>query len=149
MKKIVSLLLVMCLVSLNICAYADENSDDSSVSVTINGEIIEFDVPAQIIDDRTMVPMRKIFESLGSTVNWFDEYKIIVATKGSKIISMKINSNVLLIQDILSDASEIIDLDVAPQIVNDRTLVPIRAVAESLDANVNWNDENRTVEITN
>lgn len=140
MKKIIPLLTAVILILSSISVFAAE-----TVTVTLNGNPIEFDVPAQIIDDRTMVPMRKIFESLGATVDWVEEQQGIVAIKDSKIIVMKIGSGLMIVSDILAGTQEEITLDVPPQIVDSRTLVPVRAISESLGVSVDWVAETQTV----
>ncbi len=140
MKKFLLVFLVsFCLSS--VCFAAD-------VKVQINGEIIDFKdsagntVNAQIINDRTMVPMRKIFELLGAIVDWDGENQIVTGTKGNTIITLQINNNVVTKE--VSGEKETITLDVPPMIVNDRTLVPLRFIAESLDKQVGWDSDNRT-----
>ena len=143
MKKIIPLLTAVILILSSISVFAAE-----TVIVTLNGNPIEFDVPAQIINDRTMVPMRKIFESLGADVDWVEEQQGIVAIKDSKIIVMKIGSGLMIVSDILAGTQEEITLDVPPQIVDDRTLVPVRAISESLGVSVDWVAETQTVVLT-
>lgn len=140
MKKIILILISVIIILSSIGVSAAE-----SVTVTLNGNPIEFDVPAQIINDRTMVPMRKIFESLGATVDWVEEQQGIIATKDSKIIVMKIGSSVMLVSDMASGEQKQIELDVPPMIVGDRTLVPVRAISESLGVSVDWVAETQTV----
>lgn len=77
MKKCLVFLLAMMILMCPLSALAS-----NEVAVKINGEDIEFDVPAQIINDRTMLPMRKIFEVLSATVEWFGETQVIMATRG-------------------------------------------------------------------
>ena len=61
------------------------------------------------------------------------------------MIVMQIDNNQMSVQTVTSDENTAISLDVAPFIYNSRTLVPVRAVAESLDAQVDWVAETRTV----
>ena len=140
MKKIIPLLTAIIIMLSSVGVLAAE-----TVTVTLNGNPIEFDVPAQIINDRTMVPMRKIFESLGASVDWVEQQQGIIATKGSKIIVMKIGSDLMIVSDISAGTQEEITLDVPPQIVGDRTLVPVRAISESLGVSVDWVEETQTV----
>lgn len=107
--------------------------------VELNGEQLKFDVPPILENDRVLVPMRKIFETLGAEVAWNDETQTATATTGERTIELqidnpevKINGNTVL-------------LDVAPQTLLDRTLVPVRAVSESLGAYVEWDDSAQTV----
>ena len=116
---------------------------EKDISVYIDNKKIEFDVKPQIIDGRTMVPMRKIFEELGAVVGWFGDRQEIWANKGANVICMTINHPALY------KNTEEMGLDVAPCIVGGRTLVPVRAVSDSLGANVEWDSNTRTVYITN
>lgn len=101
MKKIISLLTTVVIMLSSFGVLAAEK-----VCVTLNGNPIEFDVPAQIINDRTMVPMRKIFESLGANVEWVEEQQGIIATKGSNVIVMKIGSNLMFVTDVSTGIEE-------------------------------------------
>ena len=124
----------------------DETNPDA-VMVLINGVELKADVPAQIIDERTMVPMRAIFETLGANVSWIEDYQAIIATKGATLIAMQIGVNTLSMSTIGGEDKNI-EIDVPPQIVDDRTLVPVRAISEALGCTVGWDDATRTVTIT-
>ncbi len=143
MKKTVSLLLVVVMLFASVSVMA---ADD--VTVTLNGVPIAFDVPAQIVNGRTMVPMRKIFETLGAHVDWVEEHQGIVSTKGSKIIVMKVGSNLMVVSDVMTLTENQVTLDVPPMIIDSRTLVPVRAISESLGVKVDWIPETRTVVLT-
>lgn len=142
MKKVMACILV-CLMLLPVGAMASND-----VAVQINGVPVEFDVPAQIIGDRTMVPMRKIFETFRAQIEWFGETQVIMATRGSLIIVMQIGDPTMNVNDILTGEAKEVTLDVPPCIVGDRTLVPVRAISESLGMDVQWDDMTRTVLIT-
>ena len=114
---------------------------EDSIKVVLNGTELSFDVPPQLINDRTMVPMRKILEALGVTIEWDDDTQMVTARKGETVIVMQIDNPVI------SVSGEEITLDVPPQLVDSRTLVPVRAVAEGLDAEVRWAEETQTVYI--
>lgn len=114
----------------------------SDITVKLNGSALAFDVAPQIINDRTMVPMRKIFESMGATVNWDDATRTVTSTKGATTISMTIDNPTMTVN------GNAVVLDSAPQIVNDRTLVPVRAIAESFGSTVDWDGNTKTVTIT-
>lgn len=86
--------------------------------------------------------MRKIFEALGATVEWIDSTQTITAKKDDIVIIMQINNITITV------SGKEISLDVPPQLVDGRTLVPVRAVAEGLDAEVKWDDATKTVIIT-
>lgn len=113
-----------------------------NIKVVVNGEQLTFDQPPIIINDRTMVPMRAIFEKLGAMIDWNGAAQTITAVKGDTTISIKIGDTFFL------KNSQCIIVDTPAQIVNDRTLVPIRAVSELLDCAVNWDNATKTVTIS-
>ena len=112
---------------------------DDDIKVTLDGQAIAFDVQPQIIDERTMVPLRAIFEALGASVDWDQETQTVTAAKGDTKIALTIGKNVIYVND------KPIELDVAPLIIDERTLVPVRAIAESFGLDVDWDGENATV----
>jgi hypothetical protein len=116
------------------------NSD--YISVSMNSEPIAFDVAPIMENDRVLVPFRAIFEAFGADVRWEESTNTVTATKDETSISLQIGNNQMTVN------GKVVTLDVPPQIISDRTLVPIRAVSEGLGANVEWDDENKTVVIT-
>ena len=97
------------------------------IEVYIDGEKLECDVNPKNIDERVLVPMRAIFEALGAKVDWNGETRTVTATRGDDVMKITIDSNELFKND------ESIALDVPAKIVDDSTLVPVRAVSESFD----------------
>jgi hypothetical protein len=112
------------------------------ITVLVNGTAVVFDQPPIIENGRTLVPLRAIFEAMGADIDWNPQTRTVTAVRGDVTISLTINSN------ILDKNSEKIELEVPARIVNDRTLVPARAVAESFGAEVGWEPSTRTVIIT-
>lgn len=111
------------------------------ITVTVNGTPVIFDQPPVIFKGRTMVPMRAIFEALGTQVNWDAEKQTVTATKGGITIMVQIGSQ----QATVNGAGK--TLDVPAQIIKNRTMVPVRFISESLGAEVNWDAKSRTVTI--
>lgn len=118
------------------------------ITVIVNGSVIEFDVPPQIIGDRTMVPMRGTFEALGAKVEWVAELRLALATYGTTVISMCIGESSFTVTNVMTNETKTIALDVPAQIVDGRTLIPLRAVSEALGKDVAWNGAARTATIT-
>lgn len=114
----------------------------SPIQVLLNGKEIVFDVNPQTINDRTMVPMRAIFEELGATVEWNGETQTVTSVKDDTVISLTIGVPSIIIN------GEEKTLDVAPVVIDSRTLVPIRAVSEAFMLNVDWDEDTKTVLIT-
>ena len=143
MKKIIISLILSLTALLSVSAYAEDE-----ITVTINGTPLVSDVAPQIVNDRTMLPMRAIFEALGANVTWMGEDKLIFATKGDSMIVLQIDNPKMSVQKIGNDENIGVNLDTPPYIKDDRTMVPVRAIAESLDAKVEWLGETKTVVIT-
>ena len=120
----------------------------SDVDLQINGERINFTdsngatVNPGIINSRMMVPMRKIFEVLGAEVNWNGETRTVTGTKGNIEIKLQIDNKIAT--KTINGITEEIVLDTPPMLMNSRTMVPLRFVAESLDKQVGWDADNRT-----
>lgn len=111
----------------------------NDIRVNLNDKALSFDVLPQIINERTMVPLRAIFEALGASVDWNQETKTIISTKGNTTIKLTINSNIMYVND------NPITLDTPACVIDDRTLVPVRAISEAFDCYVSWNGEQQTV----
>lgn len=138
MKKIIAVILSVLMI-LPVCNLAFASND---VTVKLNGQNVQSDVAPQIISDRTMIPLRAIFEALGATVAWNDTTKTVTAVKGNDVINCTIDSYVMYVNGVEKQ------LDVPPMIVDNRTLVPVRFVAEALGCSVGWDGDNKIVTIT-
>lgn len=143
MKKIISLLLCICML-LPAAVFAEEEV----ITVIVDGTELETPVPPQLVNDRTMLPMRAIFEALGAQVTWMEADQLIFATRDTFMIVLQIGNPKMSVQRIDVDGNTAVELDVAPYLYGDHTLVPARAVAEALEANVEWIGETNTVVIT-
>lgn len=115
---------------------------DYPISVTLDGEKINFDVNPVLIDGRTMVPIRAIFEAMGAVVEWNNDTQSAICTKGDTVVKMTIDSPTIYINDQVSQ------MDTSPVIINGRTLAPARFVAESFGYTVEWDNENAMAKIT-
>ncbi len=105
-----------------------------SIEMSENGRVFYNDVAPVIVDNRTMVPIRVITELLGGTADWNEETKEVMLTIDGKVIRMTVG--VVLEK-----------YGVAPVIINDRTYVPIRFVADELGAETDWDEATNTVTI--
>ncbi|MCH5186472.1 MAG: carbohydrate-binding domain-containing protein, partial [Oscillospiraceae bacterium] len=117
-------------------------SNANGISVNIDGSPVSFDVEPCIINDRTMVPMRNIFEALGAEVSWDDSSRTVTAQKDGNTIILAEGS-----YEIYKNGSASA-IDSPPVIIDGRTLVPVRAVSDALDVDVSWNEESKTVNIS-
>lgn len=104
----------------------------------IDGEYVTGDVSPTIVNDRTLVPLRMISEKLGIEPIWNEKEKTITLNKEEKVIVFKVGDINYSVQ------GENKTLDAAPQIISDRTFVPLRVIAEVFGKNVDWDAENKT-----
>lgn len=112
------------------------------VKIEIEGKaMVPKDMPAVIIDGRTMLPMRQIAQELGCEVNWNEAAKQIYVMRGSDIIVFTVDSKTGY------ENGKEFTMDVPATIVNDRTMLPVRALADALHLNIKWDDPNRIVSI--
>jgi len=114
----------------------------ADILVLVDGSAVEFDQPPIIENGRTLVPYRAICEALGAAVEWVESTRTVIVIKDDTTVSLQTGS------DILRKNDELITIDVPAKIAGDRILVPVRAIAESFDADVYWDQDTQTVIIT-
>ncbi len=149
MKKIIAAIITFTLL---ISTFAYTTCTANDITVTLDGTVVLFDVQPQIVDGRTLVPLRKIFEEIGALVKWDGDTQTVTARKSSKTVTLTVNSKEMTIDKGKIDEdgnaiTETVTLDVPAQIIDERTLVPIRAISESFGLEVNWNSQNSEVSI--
>jgi hypothetical protein len=115
----------------------------SYIRVFLEEVEIEYDVKPQIISGRTLVPMRFTFESMGLDIEWKAEEQVITGSTDTFTIIFKVGSRRVF----LGDGNERV-LDVPPQIIENRTLIPLRFLSESLGYNVSWNGDSNVILIS-
>ena len=113
------------------------------VTVTVDGNAVQFlDQDPVIVDNRTLVPERGVFEALGAMVEWKGETKQISVTTEDTTVVLTLNSQEYNVN------GDLRQLDVPAQLMNDRTMIPLRAIGEALGCQVEWVDETKTAVIT-
>ncbi len=112
------------------------------VSLQIDGVPVNPDVPPVIIKERTLIPARAVFESRGADVKWDEAARIVEITMGTSNVILTIDSKTAFV----NGAS--VSMDVPAMIIDSRTFIPVRFVAESLSWVVGWDDLSRTVKLT-
>lgn len=136
MKKIGSLAVaILMLMGATVCFAADP------IGVELDYAPVSFDQEPIIVGDRTMVPVRAIFEAMGAEVLWDADTKTVTSQLEDLTVRMTIDQPVITANDVAKE------LDTPPMIVGGRTLVPVRAVSESFGCEVEWDAANRTVQI--
>lgn len=112
------------------------------ITVEISGDEVSFDQKPVIYNDRTMVPMRKIFEELNAEVDWDGDTRTVTGRRGDRTVRVSVGSAKMYVN------KKQILLDTAPIVLADRTLVPVRAVAEGLGCEVGWDGGKYLVSVT-
>lgn len=112
------------------------------VNLVIDGAAVKPEPAPFIQEGRTLVPFRAVLERLGAQVDWDEATRTVTASKGDRWVSLRIDDVRACLSE---DCSRTITLDVPARIVADRTFVPVRFVAESLGAFVDWDPATRTV----
>lgn len=149
MKKLISAIITLAILS-SIFVYTTCTAND--ITVTLDGKTVSFDVQPQIVEGRTLVPLRKIFEEIGALVKWDGDTQTITARKSSKTVTLAVNSNEMTVDKGKTDengsaVTETVTLDVPAQIIDGRTLVPARAISESFGLTVDWDSRTSLVSI--
>ena len=106
----------------------------SDIYVKVNGEILGFETPPILENDRTLVPMRFILEKMGADVGWYDEHQMVVAQQNNMTVEMSINNPTATVN------GKSVAMDVPPRLINGRTMIPLRFLSEELGYSVQWDD---------
>ena len=118
----------------------------SDITVKVNGEEIHPEMAPIIVEERTLVPLRAVSEALGCDVSWDADTKGITLCDGNNLYFTWIDKD----HAFKTSATALEDttvMDVSPTIMNDYTMVPLRAISEMFGATVNWDGGTSTVTI--
>lgn len=140
MKKSRLYLLLILLLAL---VFPAKSSAQGSVQLFINGRYIQGDVSPRIENGRTMVPLRLVSETLGYDVKWNKAERSIQIAQAGRTMDLTLNSKVAYVTEKSTKRKMI--MDVKPQIINDRSLVPLRFISENFGEKVDWDRTNHTV----
>ncbi|MFY0543547.1 copper amine oxidase N-terminal domain-containing protein [Brevibacillus sp. H7] len=141
-KKWAALVLAIALVP-SAATAAPAATVQANIKVVYHQKAIAFpDQKPVIRDQRTLVPIRPIAEGLGFDVDWNTQTRTVTIVKGANSVKLVVS------QKIAKRNGETITLDVPAQIINQRTMVPVRFIAEALNYDVNWEAATQTVLIT-
>lgn len=137
--KFVALAIVLALLvgSLPITALAADG-----IRVLVDGRELKFDVAPVLENNRTLVPMRAIFEALGAEMYWDNDSQTASALKADTGIAVQIGNPTANVNN------KAVGLDVPPKIIGGRIMVPLRFVSEALGCKVGWDGKTLTVTIT-
>lgn len=113
----------------------------TAIPVSIDGLPVVFDVQPVKQNGRTLVPFRAIAEALAVQVQWDDAGKTISATDGETFVQLQVGNRIAYCNQVP------VDLDVPPQLINNRAMIPLRFFSEAFDCQVAWSDALQGVKI--
>ena len=137
MKKLFALMLGLLSCTLLLCLSVN------AVELYVDTELVQTDVPPQLVGGRTLVPMRAIFEYLGAEVTWDNDTRTATGTLDGTVVIIQIDNTTAYVNGVPYT------LDVPAQIIGNRTMVPARFVSESLGCVVTWYNETQTAAVAN
>lgn len=97
------------------------------------------DVQPIIVEGRTLIPVRGLFEELGYSVSWNQSSLTATVKSESRTVQIPIGAQYMLVN------GKKVSVSVPAQIINSRTMIPLRAVSEALELKVEWNEKSRSV----
>lgn len=122
---------------------SDTEYTERDISVVSNGELLTFDTPPLIINERTVVPVRTIAESIGCDTLWDSYTKEVTARKNDTDVVFKVGEKYATV--IEENDIKTIALEQPAMLINGRTYLPLRAVGNMFGMDVNWDEETSTV----
>jgi len=121
---------------------------DKKIKISKDGSYIKTDADPVIVNNRVLIPIRVVTESLGGTVNWNDKTRTVNIQLKSGDQSKQVEKFEFTVGSKISKVNGIEKLmDVAPIIIDNRTYIPIRFWVENANYNISWDAEHKTVEL--
>ncbi len=139
MRKFLAIFIALLL---SFTAFLPLSAEAKRISVIIDGRSQTYDQDPVVQNGRTLIPLRGVFETLGANVTWNQKANKVTAKKGNHTIELTVGSKIAKVN------GKNHTLDVEAKLINNRTMVPLRFVSESLGAKVNWNQSANKVTIS-
>ena len=147
MKKILSFLLSLILIITTISVNAAQIYYDNEwhtyegnfFTLKIDGKEINCEVPPIVFDDYSVVPAREVFEAMGATVGWTAKTQKVTVKNDDTTIEITINQKTAKVN------GETKTMPIAAKLVNGKTMIPVRFVAEELGFDVNFDSKTDTI----
>ena len=149
-KRCFAILMIMTFLflTMNVSAFTitydgiTEEYTGRTVTLYVNDEKIEFDMPAIILNSRSLVPARAVFEALGASVTWDESEQKVEVREGEISVVMTVNSAQAYVNGYEKQ------LDCPAMIINNRLMIPVRFPSEAIGCNVLWEDKTSSVRIS-
>lgn len=117
------------------------HKNQGTISIKVNGTAVKSDTAPIIVDNRTLVPARAVFEQLGALITWDEKMGQVGVELGGYKILLTINNNKASVNN------KSVEMDVPAKIINSRTMIPLRFVGEQLNMDVGWNANEKLVTV--
>lgn len=160
MKRLIAILAFVPIMTLLITGCSakttgnDSKSEVSEIVFQVNNPVMTVDGIESEIDpgretvplirnNRTILPVRAIVEAMQGAVLWDEQTKTVLLAKGENIVLFVIDSTTAYLNETPHE------LDTPPTIINERTMLPIRFIADSFGFDVAWEGESKTIVLTN
>lgn len=145
-NKLKFLLSVIVIFGIVISGFSFNCMAQEDIKILINGKELQSADKAVMVDGRTLVPLRAIGEAMGCKVTWLNSAQTANLENETTKVAMKIGSTVVSkLKRVNAEVQSKIVIDVPPQFINEKTYIPLRALAEALDAVVGWDESSNTV----
>ncbi|MDK8183502.1 copper amine oxidase N-terminal domain-containing protein [Paenibacillus sp. UMB4589-SE434] len=113
-----------------------------TIKIYLNGSRLATDVAPIMVKNRTLLPLKTVFEALNASISWNQSTKTVTASRNGNEMVLKIGSKTAKLNN------RNITLDVPAQVVKGRTLVPVRFASEAMGEKIDWNERTSSVYIT-
>lgn len=120
---------------------AELDAMENAPYVVYDNKILAFEQPPVIQDDRTLIPIRFLFEQMGATVDWDSETRTAAISQNDRTITFSIDNTIATVN------GQPAQMDVPARLINEKTMVPLRFLSENLGYTVDWDGENRIITI--
>ncbi|KAB3529610.1 AMIN domain-containing protein [Alkaliphilus pronyensis] len=157
LKRVLMIILIFCIFTLSITygspattmktvtmTMDGKNISFNTVNLKLNNQLIESDVPPVLLNDRTLVPLRAIIENIDAEIDWDGEKREVIVNTDDKEIVLKIDSDIANVNGVEKSLPD----GVPAKLINSRTMVPIRFVAEEIGMEIEWEAATWTVLLT-
>lgn len=146
--KVIALILALVMAFSCVIVSAEENTGKVEISfkvgdsiLKINGVDTQVETPFIAGEGTTLVPLRVITEAFGAQVEWVAETRSIILTYREVKVVLQIDNDKAQVNDHTET------LAVAPMLVNNTTMVPLRFISETFGAQVGWNEEDKSISV--
>ncbi len=136
------ILRVLLIFILLICSFSVVTLAEEPISLVIDGNKINCEVPPTIVEGRTMVPLGAVSGTRNCEVEWNEGDKSVFIRYKYKEVSFKMGQTSALVNGVT------VKMDIAPMVIQEKTMLPARFAADIFDYKIEWNDAKRTVKLT-